>query len=231
MAKFAWECFGGPGAIVCVIAPYTCVHCAAKATAAYNLCLEGCSEKGGPSAPYQVVQNENVTQYRLGVNAELGYLNDTWVWDGITWTFVSNSGPTCGYAGMAYAGDRGVTVLYGGATATGRPRDTCEFDVIASWTLVTSNSAPGFRSFHRMVYDEVAERIHMFGGQLPGGVETSDNWVYEDGAWSSLGPSGPSPRISCQMDVRSRCGTILLYGRSTACCTTISGNTSASGGG
>ena len=406
MVEFAWDCTGGPGAIVCVVVPNVCLHCAAKGTAAYNLCLEGCSEEGGPSAPYQVLPNESVIQYRLGdevpvqvgrsmdgeflpgpgnvtgavfrlldlsgipeggfppdlpidawpwipagfgefdgdrfwrielnmaehvsqgapvsgfllrvdledsvystqmgmsvlmlqecacpaewtehpgsvpsarnahaaaydeasetltlfggndgvsglgdtwgwdgsqwtqlaplnspsprwghmmvwdretdriilhggFNAELGYLNDTWMWDGVTWTFVSNAGPTCGFAGMAYAADRSATVLYGGATASGRSRDTWEFDGIASWTLVTDNSPPGFRSFHTMVYDEAAERIHMFGGQLPGGVETNDNWVYDDGSWTNLGPSGPSPRISHQMGVRSSCGTILLHG-------------------
>jgi len=406
MGAFAYECVNGPGAIVCVVVPNVCVHCIAKAQAAYNLCLEGCSEAGAPSAPYQPLPTESVTQYRLGdvvsvqvgrsvdgkflpgpgdvtgsvfrlldvsdipeggfppdlpldelpwipvgfgefdgdrfwridlnmtehvsqgepvsgfvlrvdledgvystqmgvsflmlqecacpaewtehpgsvpparnahaaaydeasetlilfggndgvaalgdtwswdgtqwthlapanspsprwghmmvwdrgtgriilhggFNAELGYLHDTWMWDGVTWAFVSNAGPTCGFAGMAYADDRGVTVLYGGATATGRSRDTWEFDGIASWILVTDNSPPSYRSFHRMVYDEAAERIHMFGGQLPGGVETNDNWVYDDGSWTNLGPSGPSPRRSHQMDARSSCGTILLYG-------------------
>lgn len=142
-----------------------------------------------------------------------GYLNETWLWDGNNWIFVSTTGPRCGYGGMAYAADRGRTVLYGGATATGRSRDTWEFDgIVASWTLISLESPPGFRSFHQMVYDDVAERIHMFGGLLPGNVETNDNWVYDDGVWSNLGPSGPSPRGSHQMSVRSSCGTILSYG-------------------
>lgn len=146
-----------------------------------------------------------------GYNPNAGYLNDTWSWDGTDWTLVATNGPPYAWSGMAYDSDLGRTVLYGGAAVGGRSRDTWEFDG-TNWTLITNNSPPGYRSFHSMVYDEVAHHIHMFGGQLPGGVETNSNWAYKSGVWTNLGDGGPSPRRGQQMTYRPSCGTILLYG-------------------
>lgn len=146
-----------------------------------------------------------------GYNPNAGYLNDTWSFDGNDWTLVATNGPAYAWSGMAYDSDLGRTVLYGGAAVGSRSRDTWEFDG-TNWTLITNNSPPGYRSFHSMVYDEVAHRIHMFGGQLPGGVETNSNWAYKSGVWTNLGDGGPSPRRGQQMAYRPGCGTILLYG-------------------
>lgn len=145
-----------------------------------------------------------------GYDPAVGYLSDTWALDG-DWSLVATNGPPCAWTGMAYDSDAEKIVLYGGATATGRSRDTWEFDG-TSWTQITTNSPPGYRSFHAMVYDEVAQRAHMFGGQLPGGVETNSNWAYKNGVWTDLGSGGPSPRRGQQMTYRPGCGTILLFG-------------------
>jgi len=48
------------------------------------------------------------------------YLGDTWEWNGSAWTLRSSTGPSPRYGhAMAYDAGRGVTVLFGGHTASG----------------------------------------------------------------------------------------------------------------
>ena len=138
-------------------------------------------------------------------------VGDTWLYDGTTWTEVTAGTPPVVYSGgMAHDPQRGVTVVYGGNTSTGWARATWEIDGL-QWTQVIAASGPDYRSRHVMVYDAVNGRIHMYGGQTPGGVETQDNWVY-DGAWTDLGAGGPSARQNMRMSYDSGCGSVLLYG-------------------
>ncbi len=138
-------------------------------------------------------------------------VSDTWLWNGTNWSDVSSSPALASYAaGMAFDPLRNVLVLYGGTTATGRSPATWEFDG-TSWSNVSGSSPPGYRSGHAMEFDSLNGRIHMYGGQTPGGVETQDNWGY-DGTWVNLGTGGPSARHHHRMAYQSGCGRLRVYG-------------------
>jgi len=143
------------------------------------------------------------------------YLSDTWLWDGTDWTEVVGAGGSATRAaGIAYDPLRHVTVMYGGNTASGRSASTWEFDG-TTWNLIISVSPPSYRSGHSFTWDAARSRIHMFGGQTPGGVDTNDNWTY-DGTWTNLGAGGPSIRLLHKVAADDDCGVLYLYGGESA---------------
>src|SRR5262245_14207828 len=75
-------------------------------------------------------------------------LGETWEWNGVQWTFRTNTGPSPRFEhAMAYDSARGVTVLFGGVNAS----DTWEWDGSA-WTL-RATTGPSQRFGHTMAYD------------------------------------------------------------------------------
>jgi hypothetical protein len=147
-------------------------------------------------------------------HSEYVYPSDTWEWDGNTWVqTVSSGGPQAASFGFAYDPNENVAVAYGGVTPTGTSSSTWEYDgTLGSWTLITSNSAPGRRAYHGMVYDEGMGVIHMFGGGWGGW--TKANWTYDasTNTWTHLGNYGPSARGGFAMARNPDCSSTYLYG-------------------
>ncbi len=103
------------------------------------------------------------------------YDNQTWEWDGATWTRRLVSGPThrAGHS-MAYDTARGVTVLYGGIGSV-VTSETWEWDGTA-W-IGRNLAGPLDRSYHAMFYDDRRDTTVLFSGlgsisQAPG----RDTW-------------------------------------------------------
>jgi hypothetical protein len=99
--------------------------------------------------------------------------NDTWVYDGQTWTPIATIGaPTPRYDfDMAYDPDRRVVVLFGGNDAAGVPLgDTWEFDGLA-WAQRVPSNPDGMlpRTRHEMVFDPYRNRMVVIGGSVIGG--------------------------------------------------------------
>jgi hypothetical protein len=92
---------------------------------------------------------------------------------------------------MAYDSDRGVAVLFGGASEFGfNSQETWEWDG-QSWSL-RSESGPSARFLHAMAYDPSAKRTILFGGSpdSPNGV-----WTWDGVSWTfhiSIGPRSVS---------------------------------------
>ena len=105
------------------------------------------------------------------------YLNDTWEWDGTSWTQVATSGPSPRwYSAMSYDAARQRTVLFGGRTAGGNAGDTWEWDG-TSWRMVQA-SGPAPRSQHSMAYDPTRQTL-MFG--------SGDLLSWDGNAWTQIG--------------------------------------------
>jgi hypothetical protein len=77
-----------------------------------------------------------------GAAAPDNFVEDTWEWDGGTWTQVATSGPSPRVAPMVYDSARGVSVLFGGVGSS-ELSDTWEWDG-ERWTQVSS-TGPGPR--------------------------------------------------------------------------------------
>ncbi|MGE3109013.1 MAG: kelch repeat-containing protein [Phycisphaerales bacterium] len=129
------------------------------------------------------------------------YFDDTWEWDGVSWSRLDIAGPSeRAGAAMAYDADRGRFVLFGGAASedilTG---ETWEWDG-AQWALV-SDAGPSSREGASMIYDPVRQRILLFGGQSNPQFPTyhNDTWEWDGVTWTQAASAGPSPRSYATM--------------------------------
>jgi len=159
-------------------------------------------------------------------------LNDTWVWNGSTWTeeFPATSAPDSTAAAMAYDAAAGNVVLFGGIPSTGgQPfmNDTWTWNG-STWTDENlTNSPPG--SYEAMMaYDAAAENVVLFGGN---GNDTSfmnDTWTLGVSAVNlgtanvcMLGAATPAPctqtaTIPFSVDAGTTIGSISVLTQGTA---------------
>jgi hypothetical protein len=113
-----------------------------------------------------------------------GAFNDTWEWDGSTWTLVTPAGASPlprAWSAMVYDSSRHVSVLFGGLGADGALGDTWEWNG-TSWTQATVNGTPEPRYQHMMAFDSQRSVAVLVGGvgdlQWPAGT-----WEWDGTSW------------------------------------------------
>ena len=130
-----------------------------------------------------------------GVQSRGAYLEDTWEWNGTTWTELTGPGPGPREgAEAAYDAARGQVILFGGAAGETIAGDTWAWDG-AAWTLV-SMTGPEPRFPNAMVYDAAREVVLLYGGHYVGATEVleyGDLWAWDGAAWRQLEPGAPDP--------------------------------------
>lgn len=118
---------------------------------------------------------------------------------------------------MAYdpAGDR--VVLFGGMTAHGPNNETWVYYLEnETWSNRAPVNGPLARHGHRLVFDEIRERVVLFGGVGRSSIY-SDMWVYDLDAnsWSEVNQIGaPAPRFEHSMAYHRPSDRIFLFGSS-----------------
>ncbi|HEX5050583.1 MAG TPA: hypothetical protein VFZ65_02315 [Planctomycetota bacterium] len=128
--------------------------------------------------------------------------NDTWEYDGATWTqrFPANNPGTLGLHAMAYDSARNRVVLYGGMPG-GNPivdsNQTWEYDGV-DWTLRTPATNPGRLEAHAMCFHAGLGKTILFGGVnatsgAPLPVDTDKTWAWDGTNWAELPVSGVRP--------------------------------------
>jgi hypothetical protein len=115
-----------------------------------------------------------------GIVANLGYLNDTWTWDGANWTqeFPASSPPELNAPSMAYDPGLGAVVLFGGALAPNAEfqNNTWTWNG-TNWTQIyPANNLPPGRAAPGMDYNAIEKVMLMFGGNHSG-PPLSDTWL------------------------------------------------------
>ena len=95
-------------------------------------------------------------------------LNDTWIWDGTTWTKLNPATSPSGlaYASMAYDAATGQLVLFGGMDAATNQAlgDTWTWDG-TTWTKQTRDPTPAPQPLPAsMAYDPATAQLVLFGG-------------------------------------------------------------------
>ena len=125
-------------------------------------------------------------------------LNDTWEFDGTSWTNVSpaNSPPARQMGGMTYDSYRGRIVLFGGVDSGFGPftrlDDTWEYDG-TTWVDVPSQNSPPPQSWVEMTFHGAVGRtlliskFHYVGGNL------SECWEWDGVDWTNTTPAVPHP--------------------------------------
>jgi hypothetical protein len=143
-----------------------------------------------------------------------GYGNDTWTWDGTTWTqqFPAASPPARNNAALAYDVATGTAVLFGGIdTSNHLLSDTWTWDG-QNWTHRFPPASPPPRQSTSMTYDGATRTVVLFGGD--GGTgELSDTWTWDGSTWTQAFPTA-SPAARCcygvAYDAASR--KVILFG-------------------
>ncbi|HNT28297.1 MAG TPA: hypothetical protein PKH10_08990, partial [bacterium] len=149
-----------------------------------------------------------------------GNNNDTWEWDGENWEKKSPVEPPHLRHGHAIEYDivHERTVLFGGWGVVGgvmsQLNDSWEWDG-NNWTQTSPTRNPSARSFHAMAYDNIRERMVLFGGQ---GADTAFNDIWEwDGIdWTQKDGTGqtswPSTRRRTALAYDADRGKTVLFG-------------------
>jgi hypothetical protein len=125
-------------------------------------------------------------------------LNDTWTWNGVTWTRLNPATvpPKRGSAVMAYHAGTRTLVMFGGDVGN-HTNETWTFDG-RDWRLVTvPGSAPSARTATNLVRDDATGALVLFGGEAPTtGIffgPHSDTWTWDGGSWTQQRPACSPP--------------------------------------
>jgi hypothetical protein len=125
--------------------------------------------------------------------------NQTWTWDGVTWTqqfpSVSPSARSWNATnGMVFDSKLGKVVLFGGGgTTVAHFNDTWEWDGTSkTWTQQFPANSPSPRTA-TLAYDETINEVMFFGGNAPG-VAYGDTWTYNGVDWVQQQPA-TSPQM------------------------------------
>lgn len=144
-------------------------------------------------------------------------LNDTWVWDGTTWTqqFPTNSPSARFYHAMAYDSIRGEAVLFGGSTGGPSPaNDTWLWNGL-NWNRAQTSTQPAGRDLHAMAFDTAYGYVLLFGGQSSTCTfsQCSDTWTWNGSSWTQQQPSTtPQSRYGHQLAYDSVHQQVVMFG-------------------
>jgi len=145
--------------------------------------------RSGPSLAYHPATK---TLVLFGGDSANGFLGDTWLWNGITWTAVPGDGPPARVgASMAFDPASGSLILFGGYGPLGSSNGA--FDATwmwngKSWVRLSPRTSPPGRNGTSLAYHSSMGRLILFGGKRsPMGVpEPEATWAWDGMDWSQL---------------------------------------------
>ena len=143
----------------------------------------------------------------FGGDVQSGPTNETWVWDGVSWTQrfpLDSPSKRSGHA-MAYDAARGEVVLFGN---NGTEKDTWVWDG-TNWTEKHPVTAPGIQINVAMAYDAARGQVVMLG-QFNSPYRT---WVWDGTNWTGKLPANEPPvNGATTMAYDSAHGEVVLFG-------------------
>lgn len=143
-------------------------------------------------------------------------LNDTWIWDGSSWSQRSpaTSPEPLESMAMAYDSSHGQVVMFGGAIGLSLSvvNDTWVWDG-ANWSKKSPQTSPGGRQLAGMAYDSIRGQTILFGGVGIGLL--ADTWIWDGANWTRQSPAkSPIQRADFSMAYDSGHDQIVLGGGS-----------------
>jgi hypothetical protein len=142
--------------------------------------------------------------------------NQTFEWDGTTWSTATASNPFCvSEQAMAYDAARQRTVLFGGFNGSAGTSGTFEWDG-ERWLRRTPSIRPLARHGHAMAYDTARRETVLFGGMpSPSGLPLGDTWVWDGESWAERNPATSPPlRSYASMAYDEARQRVVLFGGS-----------------
>jgi hypothetical protein len=146
----------------------------------------------------------------LGPSAPTSIVNDTWAFDGQTWTKLlpNTSPPARELASMVYDTRRKRLVLWGGRAGNTTFSDTWEWSG-QDWKQLLPSGGPASMFGHAMAYDATRDRVVLFGASATG----PQTWEWDGTSWWMQYPkSSPSARRHHAMAYDAARKRVLLFG-------------------
>jgi hypothetical protein len=148
-------------------------------------------------------------------SSQIGDLDDTWTWNGMTWTeqHPAATPPPRHGSSLAYDGTLRQILLFGGDSGARVPvfmNDTWVWNG-TRWAQLNPASSPPPRADASMAYDEVASQLVLFGGA--GAIAVGDTWIWDGRSWTQQAPSlSPSARYAASAGYSASDRTLVLFG-------------------
>ena len=167
--------------------------------------LKSPSPRSAHSMAYDAARGQVVL---FGGSTPNGIQNNTWVWDGSSWTqkFPSTvPPPSWDLTFLAYDATRQRVVMF---SCDGLDNDTWVWDG-SNWTLESPNHAPAGRTAFSIAYDAVRQNVVVFGGASnTDSSSLDDTWTWDGADWTPQSPamSPPPPRWNSGGRLRCREG-------------------------
>ncbi len=138
-------------------------------------------------------------------------LGSTWLFDD-GWKRVKKSGPSPRATfGMAWNGDRGTIVLYGGLWQSGQYADIWEWTG-RRWEALTGPYDESSLDHHSIVWDAERDEVVLFGGKNYRKELNGRTRVLSGKSWSERTREGPVARHSSPLVWHSGLGRVLVFG-------------------
>jgi hypothetical protein len=153
-------------------------------------------DSGNPPARYYSKMCYDVLRNRTvlfgGFDGDVTNFQDTWEWNGITWTerFPMDKPSVRRDFAMAYDSVRNRTVLFGGWNGVLNYQDTWEWDG-TNWTEILPVAKPSARYGCTATFDSVRNRVVLFGGYDVDYLQ--DTWEWNGVNWVDVTPGGLKP--------------------------------------
>ena len=155
----------------------------------------------------------------------MNFVNQTWVWNGDTWTekFPATPPPARGGHGLAYDSAHQQVVLFGGMPSQCSTDSFAEPVVYndtwvwngAYWTQKFPADTPPMREGPGMAFDPAENEIVLFGGDDGDGKLLGDTWVWNGDNWIETYPAiSPPPRSFPAMAYDATMVQTVLFGGS-----------------
>ncbi|HEY1954141.1 MAG TPA: kelch repeat-containing protein [Polyangiaceae bacterium] len=142
-------------------------------------------------------------------------LNDTWCFDGTSWSPIATSNAPTGRQDPAMASDGQGLVLYGGVGTPG-PNFTDTWTWTPSgWSEPTLASPPPGRIWTALA--RMGSQVVMYGGEGSDSLQALDDvWVWSGGAWSAGTTEGLVPQARSRHAMASLHDRIVVFGGVTS---------------
>ena len=129
-----------------------------------------------------------------GATTGTGFSNQTWTWNGSTWTLLhpATSPPAREDTGMVYDAATKTVLLFAGWHGAYWD-DTWSWNG-TTWTPLSPATSPSGRDSFAFVYDPATKAVILFGGFRGTGYAPGDTWSWNGTTWTPRSPAA-SPGV------------------------------------
>ena len=144
------------------------------------------------------------------------FYNDTWVWNGTTWTqMTADTSPSARRTVLA-TDPSGNVMLFGGFDGTNVLAETWMWNG-TNWNLLSPTTSPAARDVPNIVFNPNLGAVVLFGGVSdPNGGQTAgfnDTWTWDGVTWAQLTPAtAPPQRYAFGMDYDAAASAVFVFG-------------------